>query len=166
METMGTMETMVYTNIPWVYYPWNPFVHVRPRFAYADDFSLLLQYRCLFCIYDVTPIPKKVKSKLSAWLIVPIGQYVASANIVPIGFIVLSAWLIAVSNPFCKLFEVLFVDELKKCSVPPYQLYFQDKIGCFDALSAVAYALMEGKLTGESLAQAEQDVRHISNLLV
>ena len=98
-----------------------------------------------FCIGDLTPIPKKGKSNIQCLTFRPI----------------------TISTTFCKLFELLFVAEIReKCSVPPYQFGFQNKIGCVDALSAVANVQMEAELAQEGLVLAANDVKRVFDSLV
>ena len=98
-----------------------------------------------FCIGDLNPIPKKGKSNISCSTFRPI----------------------TISAIFYKLSDLLFVDEVKeKCRVPPYQFGFQNKIGCVDALSAIANVLIETELAQEGLILAAHNIRCAFNSLV
>ena len=60
----------------------------------------------------------------------------------------------------CILFELLFRDELHAtCNTPPYQLGLKEKSGCADKLAAVANALADAELAGESFVIAGHNVR-------
>ena len=98
-----------------------------------------------FCIGDLSPIPKKGKSELQCSSFRPI----------------------TVSTTTCKLFELLFLDELRqKCYVPPYQFGFQANLGCSHALTAVFTALADAESSGESMILAGHDVRRAFDSLI
>ena len=98
-----------------------------------------------FSIGDLTPIPKKGKLATQCSSFRPI----------------------TVATTFCKLFELLFIDQLNaKCYVPPNQFGFQPRLGCAHALSVVANALIDADASGETLVLAGHDVRKAFDSLI
>ncbi|XP_065565889.1 uncharacterized protein LOC136030774 [Artemia franciscana] len=107
-------------------------------FLLVEHITLLMQMiftQCkvpiTFCISDLTPIPKK-------------GEVEPQCS---------SFRLINVATSLCKLFELLFRDDLEKTSyASPYQFGFKRKTGCGDALTVVANTLIDTESPGECLA--------------
>lgn len=98
-----------------------------------------------FCIGDLTPISKKGKSETQCTAFRPI----------------------TVATSLCKLFELLFIQELEKvCYTPPHQFGFKRGTGCADALTVVANVLIDAESSGESLSLAGHDIRRAFDSLI
>ena len=90
-----------------------------------------------FCVGDLTPIPKKGKNEIKC----------------------LSFRPITVATSLCKLFELLFINELEtKYYTPPRQFGFKRRTGCANALTAVVSVLLNADFSGESIALASHDI--------
>ena len=74
---------------------------------------------------------------------------------------------VTVATTFCKLFELLIVDELQsKCTVHDHQFGFQTGLGCGHALSALILGIIDAENCGEILALASHDVRRAFDSLI
>ena len=90
-----------------------------------------------FCVGDLTPIPKKGKHDIKCSSFRPI----------------------TVATSLCKLFELLFINELEtKCYTLPRQFGFKRRTGCADALTAVVSVLLDADFSGESIPLASYDI--------
>ena len=98
-----------------------------------------------FCVGDLTPIPKKGKNDIKC-----------------------SFHPITVVTSLCKLFELLFINELEtKCYTPPRQFEFKRPTGCADALMAVVVSvLLDADFSGESIVLASHDISRSFDSLI
>ena len=90
-----------------------------------------------FCVGDLTPIPKKGENDFKCSSFCPI----------------------TVAKSLCKLFELLFINELEtKCYTPSSQFGFKRRTGCANALKDVVSLLLDVDSSGESIALASHDI--------
>ena len=98
-----------------------------------------------FCVGDLTPIPKKGKNEIKCSSFRPI----------------------TVATSLCKLFELLFINELEtEYYTPPRQFGFKRRTGCADALTAVVSVLLDADFSGESIALASHDISRAFDSLI